>query len=59
MCRADQRAANNYHLAMTITKSMRMKTKERNEGRRFHITGRKSVRNLKKNVIFEQFAWSN
>lgn len=48
MCRADQRAANNCHLAVTITKGMRMKTKDGNEGRGFHITGRKSIRNLKK-----------
>jgi hypothetical protein len=45
-------------MALTITKGMRMETKEGNEGKGFHISVRKSTRNLK-NVIFEQFAWSN
>jgi hypothetical protein len=48
MSRADEKVANSCHLAVTITKGMRMETKEGNEGRGFHNTGRKSIRNLNK-----------
>jgi hypothetical protein len=48
MCSADERITNNCRVAVTITKDVRMETKEGNEGRGFHIPGRKTTRNLKK-----------
>jgi hypothetical protein len=48
MCCADERITNNCRVAVTITKDVRMETKEGNEGRDFHIPVMKSTRNLKK-----------
>jgi hypothetical protein len=54
----DERIANNCHEAVTITKGMRMETKEGMK-EEFSTLQEGRIFETSKYVIFEQFSWSN